>query len=312
VTRYERRTWEGKATIALDYVVQQILNGVILGSMYALLSLGLTAVYGILRLINFAHGALIMLGAFSSYILLTVFHVPFLATIVLLMVVGAAMGLAFDVVAYRALRGEAEVLLLITSLGVYIFIENFTKLIMSPHPYPFRPPAVLDILLTFGGITLRSVDLFTILFSLSLMLAFAIFTKKTKLGVAMRATSESIEASRLMGINIDRVVATAFVLGSAVAAVTGFMWGAKYGQISYGMGFLPGVKAFVACVVGGIGSIGGAMIGGYIVGIAEILSIGLLPPGYAPYRDGIVFAILILVLLVRPSGIMGKKEEVRV
>jgi branched-chain amino acid transport system permease protein len=222
------------------------------------------------------------------------------------------MGLAFDVFAYKALRGEAEVLLLITSLGVYILLENLTKLIMSPHPLPFRPPAALDVQLTFGAITFRSIDLFTIFFSLSLMLAFAIFTKKTKLGIAMRATSESIETSRLMGINIDRVIATAFVLGSAIAAVTGFMWGAKYGQISYGMGFLPGVKAFVACVVGGVGSIGGAMIGGYVVGIAEILSIGLLPPGYAPYRDGIVFAILIVVLLVRPSGIMGRKEEVRV
>jgi branched-chain amino acid transport system permease protein len=298
--------------MALEYVAQQILNGIILGSMYALLSLGLTAVYGILRLINFAHGALIMLGAFSSYLLLTVLQIPFLATITLLMGIGAVMGLAFDVFAYKALRGEAEVLLLITSLGVYILLENLTKLIMSPHPLPFRPPAALDVQLTFGAITFRSIDLFTIFFSLSLMLAFAIFTKKTKLGIAMRATSESIETSRLMGINIERVIATAFVLGSAVAAVTGFMWGAKYGQISYGMGFLPGVKAFVACVVGGVGSIGGAMIGGYVVGIAEILSIGLLPPGYAPYRDGIVFAILIVVLLVRPSGIMGRKEEVRV
>jgi branched-chain amino acid transport system permease protein len=298
--------------MALEYVAQQILNGIILGSMYALLSLGLTAVYGILRLINFAHGALIMLGAFSSYLLLTVLQIPFLATITLLMGIGAVMGLAFDVFAYKALRGEAEVLLLITSLGVYILLENLTKLIMSPHPLPFRPPAALDVQLTLGAITFRSIDLFTIFFSLSLMLAFAIFTKKTKLGIAMRATSESIETSRLMGINIDRVIATAFVLGSAIAAVTGFMWGAKYGQISYGMGFLPGVKAFVACVVGGVGSIGGAMIGGYVVGIAEILSIGLLPPGYAPYRDGIVFAILIVVLLVRPSGIMGRKEEVRV
>jgi len=287
------------------------LNGIILGSMYALLSLGLTAVYGILRLINFAHGALMMLGAFGSFFLLTLLHIPFWATIALLMGLGAVMGLAFDMVAYRALRGEAEVVLLITSLGVYIFVENVTKLIMSPHPRPFRPPAFLETLFTFGTITFRSIDLFTIFFSLFLMFAFAIFTRKTKLGIAMRATSESIETSRLMGINIDRVIATAFVLGSAIAGATGFMWGAKYGQIAYGMGFLPGVKAFVACVIGGVGSIEGAMIGGYVLGIAEILSIGLLPPGYAPYRDGVVFGILILVLLIRPSGIMGRKEEVR-
>jgi branched-chain amino acid transport system permease protein len=279
--------------------------------MYALLSLGLTAVYGILRLINFAHGALMMLGAFGSFFLLTLLHIPFWATIALLMGLGAVMGLAFDMVAYRALRGEAEVVLLITSLGVYIFVENVTKLIMSPHPLPFRPPAFLETLFTFGTITFRSIDLFTIFFSLFLMFAFTIFARKTKLGIAMRATSESIETSRLMGINIDRVIATAFVLGSAIAGATGFMWGAKYGQIAYGMGFLPGVKAFVACVIGGVGSIEGAMIGGYVLGIAEILSIGLLPPGYAPYRDGVVFAILILVLLIRPSGIMGRKEEVR-
>lgn len=280
--------------------------------MYALLSLGLTAVYGILRLINFAHGGIMMLGAFGSYFLLTLLQMPFWATIPLLMGLGALMGLAFDAVAYRPLRGAVEVRLLITSLGVYIFVENATKLIMGPQPIPFRPPVFLDVLVTFGPITFRTIDLFTILFSLFLMFAYAIFIKRARLGIAMRATSENIETSRLMGINIDTVIATAFVLGSAIAAATGFMWGAKYGQVSYFMGFLPGVKAFVACVIGGVGSITGAMIGGYVVGIAEILSVGLLPPGYAGYRDGVVFAILIIVLLIRPSGIMGRKEEVPV
>ena len=295
----------------LEYILQQLLNGLILGCMYALLALGMTVVYGILRLINFAHGILITLGAFFCYICLVMLDIPFAATIILLMAFGALIGLVLDTVAYRGLRGGPEVALLITSLGFYILLENLIKMIASPQPYAFRPPPFLDQLHHIWKLTFRTVDVFIIAFSFTLMLVFALFVEKTKLGVAMRATAESVETARLVGINVDRVIAVAFILGSAIAAATGFMWGAKYGQISYDMGFIAGIKAFVAVVIGGVGSIPGAMIGGLLLGIIEILSIALLPPGFAAYRDGIVFVILILVLLIRPSGIMGKKEEVR-
>ncbi len=296
----------------LEYILQQLINGLTLGCMYSLLALGLSTVYGLLRLINFAHGILITLGAFFSYICLMKFGIHFAIFIPLLMGFGAIMGVLLDTVAYRGLRGGPEVALLITSLGFYILLENLTKMIASPQPYAFKPPAYFQQLHHIGGVVFRTVDVFIIIFSFALMIAFSIFIKKAKMGIAIRATAENVEAARMIGIDVDKVIATVFILGSAIAAVTGFMWGAKYGQISYDMGFLAGVKAFIAVVIGGIGSITGAMIGGLLLGIIEIMSIALLPPGFAAYRDGIVFAILIIVLLIKPSGIMGKKEEVKV
>jgi len=297
---------------SLSYFLQQSMNGVILGCIYALLALGMTVVYGILRLINFAHGALITLGAFFMYFVFFRLGLPFVAALFLVLGFGGVMGLVLDLVAYRKLRGGPEVALLITSLGFYTFIENFTKLIVSPQPYAFKTPEFLATLYRTPYLTFRTVDVFIILSSLLIMLAFHLFVKRTKLGIAMRATAENLEIANLMGIEVNRVISVAFVLGSAIAAFTGFLWGAKYGQISYDMGFLTGVKAFVAVVVGGVGSIPGAMLGGFVLGLAEILSIAFLPTRFAEYRDGIVFAILVLVLLIRPSGIMGIREEVRV
>lgn len=297
---------------SLAYFLQQSMNGVILGCIYALLALGMTVVYGILRLINFAHGSLITLGAFCMYFVFFRLGLPFVASIFLVLGFGGFMGLVLDFVAYRKLRGGPEVALLITSLGFYTFIENLTKLLVSPQPYAFKTPPFLATLYRTPFLTFRTVDIFVIASSLVIMFAFHLFVKRTKIGIAMRATSENLEIASIMGIEVNRVISVAFVLGSAIAAFTGFLWGAKYGQISYDMGFLTGVKAFVAVVVGGVGSVPGAMLGGFVLGLAEVLSIAFLPTRFAEYRDGIVFAILILVLLVRPSGIMGMKEEVRV
>ncbi|MBW2056037.1 MAG: branched-chain amino acid ABC transporter permease [Deltaproteobacteria bacterium] len=296
---------------ASGYIAQQVLNGTVLGSMYALLALGMTVIYGILRLINFAHGAVITIGAFCFYVLFVSLHLPFLAAIALVVIFGGITGILLDLVAYRKIRGGPEVALLITSLGFYIFIENLVKMLASPQPYAFRPPPFLSqVNQTAGGVTFLTIDIFILLVSVGIMVFFALFVKKTKVGIAMRAIAESGETARLVGIDINRVIGLAFVLASAIAAITGFMWGGKYGQISYAMGFMAGVKAFVAVVIGGIGSIPGAMVGGYVLGIAETFSVALLPPGYAEYRDGIVFAILILVLLLKPSGIMGERAKV--
>lgn len=298
--------------LSLGYVLQQMMNGVILGCIYSLLALGMTVVYGILRLINFAHGALITLGAFFVYFVSIRYGLSFIAGIFLVIGFGSLMGLVLDIVAYRKLRGGPEVALLITSIGFYTFIENFLKLIVSPQPYAFKTPEYFNILYRTQYLTFRSIDLFIIFSSIAIMIAFSIFIKKSKMGIAMRATAENLEIANIMGIEINKVISVAFILGSAIAAFTGFFWGAKYGQISYDMGFLTGVKAFVAVVVGGVGSIPGAMLGGFVLGVAEILSVALLPTRFAEYRDGIVFAILILVLLIKPSGIMGVKEEIRV
>lgn len=294
------------------YFFQQSMNGIILGCIYALLALGMTVVYGILRLINFAHGALITIGAFFVYFVFFQVGLNLIASLFLVLGFGGLMGLALDAVAYRKLRGGPEVALLITSLGFYTFVENLMKMLVSPQPYSFKTPAYLAVIYKTSLLTFRSIDVFIIVSSVIIMLAFHLFVKKTKMGIAMRATAENLEIAHLMGIEVNRVISLAFILGSAIAAFTGFLWGAKYGQISYDMGFLTGVKAFVAVVVGGVGSIPGAMVGGFVLGLAEILSIAFLPTRFGEYRDGIVFGILIFVLLLRPAGLMGVKEEVRV
>ena len=276
--------------------------------MYALLALGMTVIYGILRLIHFAHGALITVGAFCFYLFFMVFELPFLAAIVLIIAVGALMGVMLDIVAYKKAVGGPEVSMLITSLGFYIFIENLMKLIVTPQPYAFHSPLFLDKIYSMPMLTFRTIDIFIIVISIGIMVFFQLFVKKTKMGTAMRATSENGEAARMLGININRVISMSFILASAIAAITGFMWGAKYGQIAYNMGFMAGVKAFVAIVIGGVGSIPGAMLGGFILGILEMFSVAFLTPGYAAYRDGIVFFILILILIVKPSGILGQRE----
>ncbi len=291
-----------------EYIVQQIFNGIVFGAMYALLALGMTIIYGILRLIHFAHGALITVGAFAVYLFFMLLHLPFLAAIALVIGFGALMGVILDLIAYKKVVGGPEVSMLITSLGFYIFIENFMKLIVTPQPYAFRPPELLNRLYDRGLVTFRSIDIFIVVLAVAIMVLFHLFVRRTRMGKAMRATAENAEAARMVGINIGRVINFSFIAASAIAAVTGFMWGAKYGQISYNMGFMAGVKAFVAIVIGGVGSIPGAMIGGFILGVLEMFSVAFLPPGYAGYRDGIVFLVLIVILIVRPSGILGQRE----
>ncbi len=298
--------------LSASYFAQQLINGIVLGSMYSLLALGMTVVYGILRLINFAHGAFVMLGAFFIYFLTSLWNVPFPLALVALAIFGGVMGVFYDTVGFRKLRGRGELPLLITSLGIYIFLENLAKMIFSPQSYAFSAPDYFYDRISLGNVSIANIDVFTIASSIIIVVAFSLFLRKTKVGIAMRATAEDLEAARMMGINIDKVILTAFIIGTAIAALTGFMWGAKYSSIQYNIGFMIGVKAFVAVVIGGLGSVAGSMLGGYILGIAEILTVGLLPPGYAPYRDGIVFTLLVIILLTRPSGLLGQKEEVRI
>lgn len=291
------------------YIFQQIFNGIVLGSIYALLALGMAIIYGILGLINFAHGALITVGAFCFYFLFSVYHWPFIPAIFLTIALGGLMGFVLEAIGYRKLRGGPGLSLLITSLGIYIFIENAVKLLVSPQPYAFSMPFLFDkVISTF--ITFRLIDLFIIATTITIMICFAIFVKRNKVGIAMRGISESVETARLVGINVNQVIIWSFIVASAIAALTGFMWGSKYGQISYNMGFLPGVIAFVSIVIGGIGSIPGAVLGGFSVGLIQTFSVGFLPPGCAMYREAIVFVLLIIVLLIKPTGIMGREESI--
>jgi branched-chain amino acid transport system permease protein len=292
-----------------SYILQQIFNGIVLGSIYALLALGMAIIYGILGLINFAHGALITLGAFCFYTFFSRIQWPFLLTLALTIAFGGLMGYLLELIGYRKLRGSPDLSLLITSLGIYIFLENLVKLIVTPQPYAFSIPDFLNQMINFY-ITFRVIDLFIIFTTIFIMLIFSFFIKKNKIGIAMRGISESVETARLVGINVDQVIIWTFIVASSIAALTGFMWGSKYGQIGYDLGFMPGVIAFVAIVMGGIGSIPGSVVGGFLIGLIQTFVIGFLPPGWSIYRDAIVFTLLILVLLIKPSGVMGRKESI--
>lgn len=291
-----------------SYVYQQIFNGIVLGSIYALLALGMALIYGILGLINFAHGALITIGAFCFYFLLFKFNLPFVLAIILTISLGGFVGFILEAIGYRKLRGGPGLSLLITSLGIYIFIENAIKLLISPQPYAFFNPPFLDRMID-SFITFRVIDIFIIAATIVIMICFGLFVKRNKIGMAMRGIAESVETAGLVGINVNQVITWSFVVASAIAALTGFMWGAKYGQISYNMGFMPGVIAFVAVVIGGIGSIPGAVLGGFLIGLIQIFTVGFLPLGWSVYRDAIVFTLLIIVLLIKPMGILGRRES---
>lgn len=297
--------------LSLPYIAQQLVNGLNLGSIYALVAIGLTIVYGILRLINFAHGDLLMVGAYLSLMLLLIPTVPVLAAVLVPMVLVGALGMIVERLAYRPVRGAPEVAMLITSLAVSSIIQNGTVMFLTAQPRAFRLPRNLIALHEVGGVSFSTLNVITIGLAILLMALLTLFVTRTRVGIAMRACAENLRAARLMGININQVIAYAFAIGSALAAVAGFMWAGRFGEIEPFMGFLPGLKAFVAAVIGGIGSIPGAMLGGYLLGLAEVFFVGFLPPAFSGYRDAFVFALLLIVLLVRPRGLLpvgGERE----
>ena len=294
-----------------SYLAQQLVNGLTLGSMYALVAIGFSMIYGIVRLINFAHGDIVMVGAFTTVGLVTLGGLPWPMIALAVMIAGALVGMTIDTIAFRPLRGAPQVTGFITSLAVSIFIQNLAILVLSPQPRNFLFPDLMRQRLHLGPASLGVIDLLIVVITLLLMAALVLLVKRTRLGMAMRATAENAEVARLMGINVNRAILAAFAIGSALAAVSGLMWGGKYGQIDPLLGFLPGLKAFVAAVIGGVGSIPGAMLGGYILGLAEVLFVGLLPAEYSGYRDAFVFGLLILVLLVLPNGLFGRSTEER-
>jgi branched-chain amino acid transport system permease protein len=293
------------------YLAQQILNGLILGSMYALVAIGFSMIYGMVRLINFAHGDVAMIGAFTAFALIGYTGLPLWAVLLAAMAAGALMGVAIELTAFRPLRGAPQVNGFITSLGVSILIQNAGILLLSAQPRPFNLPGGLRGQVDLGFARASMLDLAILLVSVLLMAGLTVFVGRSRLGMAMRATAENPDVARLMGIAIDRVVLAAFVIGGGLAGLAGLMWGGRYGQIDPLLGFVPGLKAFVAAVIGGVGSVPGAMLGGYLLGMAEVLFVGLLPPQYASFRDAFVFALLILILLVLPNGLLGRPEEER-
>lgn len=294
-----------------DYLLQQIVNGLTLGSLYALVAIGFSLIYGVIRLVNFAHGDLMMIGGFMTLGLVGTGHVAWAAIPLLVMLGGFAAGGAIERLAFRSIRGAPMITGFIVTLSVSVAIQNMALLILGGQPRNFLFPGIFRSRLSLGAVEVALIDLVVPAAALVLAAAVILFVRQSRLGVAMRAVSENALAARLMGISLDRVVLLAFGLGGALAAIAGLFWGGKYGQIDPLMGLVPGLKAFVATIIGGVGSVAGAVLGGYILGFAEVAFVGFLPADYAGYRDAFVFLLLILILLVRPQGLFGRIEEQR-
>lgn len=291
---------------------QQLVNALSLGSIYALVAVGLAMVFGILRLINFAHGEVLMLGAFATYYYAKA-GLPFLVAAPLAVVTTIAIGVLMERVAYRPVRGAPDVALLLTSLGVSISVQNGAILAFDAQPKKFPTPTAIERQVTLGGgVQISVTNLVTIGTAILLMAVLTFFVTRTRLGVAMRATAENAMAARLMGINVNTVIITAFVVGSSLAGAAGILWGARVGRIDPLMGFIPVLKAFVATVIGGFGSIPGAVIGAYLLGFGEIFLVALLPDSLTSYRDAFIFSGLIVILLIRPQGILGSTEPEKI
>lgn len=288
--------------------LQQIINGIALGSVYALIALGYTMVYGIVQLINFAHGDIYMVGAYVAFFMAGAFGMSFLPTILIAMLACAILGFVIEKLAYKPVRKAPKVTNLITAIGVSLLLENLVRIYAGPNPRSF--PSMIDVeFYHIGSLQINNIQIIMVAVSIVLMALLQFIVHKTKVGKAMRAVSQDKDASKLMGINIDRTISYTFAIGSSLAAVGGVLVGMAYQRIDPLMGIMPGLKAFIAAVLGGIGIIPGAMTGGFIMGIAETLTKGYIS---TQLSDAIAFGILIIILLVKPSGILGKRMSEKV
>ncbi|MCL2811539.1 MAG: branched-chain amino acid ABC transporter permease [Clostridia bacterium] len=293
--------------------VNQIINGLHVGSIYALIALGYTMVYGIVKLINFAHGDIIMVGSYTAMVIMTELTglplwVGLLIAMLAAMLVCTTFGVVIERVAYKPLRNTQRIAALITAIGVSLLLQNIAQLIFSPNSLPF-PVAIRVPPVAIGEMTISFITLLTITVSVLLMLGLQAFVHKTKIGKAMRAVSEDRDAAQLMGINVSTTISVTFAIGSALAAMGAVLYSTAYPIIIPTMGAMPGLKAFIAAVLGGIGVLPGAMLGGFLMGVAESLTNGYIS---SQWGDAVVFGILIVVLLVKPSGILGRRTSEKV
>ena len=296
--------------MSLNMFVQHFINALGLGALYGLVAVGYTMVYGILRLINFAHGDIFMLGAYFVYFATVVFKLPWAVGVVLAIVLATVCGLLVDRIAYRPLRNAPRISALISAIGVSFFIENLAVVVFSGMPRPVVQPPLLMKPIPVGGVRLIPLGLMVPVISFLLVGALLWIVYRTRPGLAMRAISHDIETTRLMGVSVDGIIALTFALGSALAAA-GILWALRYPRVEPFMGLFPGIKAFIAAVFGGIGSIPGAMVGGILLGFVEIMSVAFFPT-LSGYKDAFAFMLLIAILLFRPTGLMGERLEEKI
>ncbi|MBO5197654.1 MAG: branched-chain amino acid ABC transporter permease [Lachnospiraceae bacterium] len=288
--------------------ISQFINGLNVGSIYALIALGYTMVYGIAKMLNFAHGDIIMVGAYTVYVCLSSANMPAFAAVLIGIVVCSLLGMVIEKIAYKPLRKASPLAVLITAIGVSYFLQSVAQLIFGSREVSFQSIIPLGAV-SIGELKISGEAVVTMAVTILIMILLTLFINKTKAGSAMLAVSEDKAAAELMGINVNRTISLTFAIGSGLAAIAGVLYACSYGFIGPYMGSMTGIKAFVAAVLGGIGSIPGAMIGGILLGIIESLS-----KAYISTRlsDAIVFGVLILVLVLRPSGILGKSRTEKV
>lgn len=287
--------------------LSQLINGIQIGSIYALVALGYSLVYGIVKLINFAHGEVIMVGSYAAFFMISKAGLHPVIAVIITIIFCALLGMTIEKLAYKPLRGAARISLLITAIGVSLLLQNLVQLLFTPNPRMFQNlfPGQVNI----GDLYISLATVVTIVVSILMMIFLSVLVNRTRMGKAMRAVSEDNEAAQLMGININTTISFTFALGSGLAAVASILYCSSYSQISPTMGSMLGLKAFVAAVLGGIGSIPGAVLGGFLIGIVESFTKAYISSTLA---DAIVFFILIVVLLIKPAGILGKNTNEKV
>jgi len=285
--------------------LQQVVNGLSLGSLYALIAIGYTMVYGILRLINFAHGDLIMVSAYAAVMGVGWFRWPWPLACGVAVATTGFLGVLLELAAYRPLRGAPRISLLISAIAVSFLLENLALVIMGGIPRPFPVPAWISGSLVLGGTYIPRLSLVIPAVTLALLGLLFFLVYRTQAGRAMRAIAYDLETTSLMGVNVNRIISLAFLVGSLLAGCGGLLWSMKYPQINPFMGILPGLKAFIAAVLGGIGNLTGAVVGGLLLGFLEVMLVAIFPD-WSGYRDALAFTLLIALLLVRPTGLLGE------
>lgn len=292
----------------MSFFIAELIGALKLGSIYALIAIGYSIVYSIMGLINFAHGELMMIATYSLWCLLAI-HVPFGIAVVLAIIITVVFGLLMERIAYRPLRNHGEETLIITSLAVSVFLQSICQSIFGPSNKSLLLPEFFSKQYAIGSANITTMNIIIFVAAIVLIVAVGLILKNTKLGIAMRACADNSKAASLMGIDRNKITVFAFVIGSILAAIAGIMYTGEYVSFSPTMGFMLGVKAFIAAVIGGLGSFTGAAVGGFLFGFMEIFFAGYLPDSISSYQTGIVFIVLILLLLVRPNGLFGKSVE---
>lgn len=291
-------------------VLQYLINGISIGAVYAIIALGYTMVYGIAKMLNFAHGDIIMVGAYISFCVTNYLGLPTIVSIIAAMAVCTLLGIVIEGLAYKPLRGTSSLAVLITAIGVSYFLQNGAHLLWSSNPKNFSSIVSFDPIVLFNGdLVITGEVIVTVIISVLVMVSLTLFTNKTRTGKAMRAVAEDRDASQLMGINVNRTISLTFAIGSMLAAVAGVLMCSTIKTLMPTTGAMPGIRAFTAAVFGGIGSIPGAMLGGVLLGIIETLSKAYLS---TQFSDAIVFSVLIIILLVKPAGLLGKQIQEKV